>query len=148
MTLKEAIQTQPHQLLFKASLIIGSIAFFFWRYDKRFGNNYADQSELEQFFRLLIGNALLLIPALLIYAVIYYVMHYMDRPTRPQLNLYHGVALVVVFFVQLILGAMILIWDQGGDVGVVHYAMRIASLCVPLLFLYNIGISLARPQKV
>lgn len=149
MSLKKSIGEKPHAILFKFCLVLAVIGGIIWRYDKFVGYSHATQGTVEQFFRLMIGSLIVFVPMLLLYALIYWLMYRFKRPTRPILNFYHLVLLVVFFVIQLFYSSKMLIFDSGSSPlrgSNISYILRISSFAAPALFLYNVVVSLVKPN--
>jgi len=145
------IKNKPHKFLFRISLFFGGIGLAIWQYDRIVGYSFADQGNAEQFFRLIFGSMIVMIPIFLFYALIYWLMYRFKRPTRPHLNAWHIYTLI--FSIILSLGFVSQRWFNNDyninlEKSITDYIMTAISLAVPAIFLYNIIFSLVKPEII
>lgn len=159
------IQEKPYRLYFIFSIFIASTAALIWKYDQLFGYSSTDQGTLEQLLRLFVGGALLLLPQILFYAVVYWCMYFVKKPTVARLNLWHFYLLGTSLCLQFLYGVDSLILDDkylvNADIdylqedsyltsagSIFNLVLILINIVAIVLFVYNIVVSLIRPNSV
>ncbi len=149
--LKGTIMHNPAKAFFVVGAGLSVILFWAWRMDRRLGQggSLADQSDLEQNIRLLLGNLTMMAPNFLIFGLIYWLMYYFKKPTQPTLNFWHFTTKLIIAVVSwyVILTTM----DVSGSVTYSKPNMKLHILGwlsrIPILiFWVNIGVTLFKKK--
>lgn len=100
------IAKKPHKVLFIASALIVSISGLSWKLNI-FSGGSSDKGVLLESLGAILGAGIMTVPFYLIYGVIYFFMHYYNRPTDERLNAYHLLMLLII----LILKSSYYVWE-------------------------------------
>lgn len=145
----ETIRTKPHRFLFQFSLFFALVGSAIWMYDYNFGYDSNRQGDVEQFFRFIFGSMLLHIPKLLLFALIYWLMHHFNKPTQTKLNLWH--IAIVLLGILLSIGSGLISWFDNSSIGYRPSPMRFVSLGLGLIsliiFITNIVLSFKKASS-
>jgi len=151
--MKDLIRNTPHKFFFSIALFFGIIGAAIWKYDVVFDYSYNDQGDIEEFFRLIFGSSLMLVPAFLVMSLIYWLMHLFNRPTRQILNAWH-IYLTILSYV-MIMSSIVVNWyedlhfsDSNFELSFTDYIRYILALLPFVIFIVNIIISLVKPIKL
>jgi hypothetical protein len=139
----------------KAFFVVGAtllvILFWAWRMDRRLGQGrtMADQSDMEQNIRLLLGSLTMMVPNFLLFALIYWLMYYFKKPTHPLLNFWHFTTKLIISVVSLYV--IVTTMDVTGSVSYSEPNMKMEILgwlsFIPILiFWVNIGVTFLKKK--
>lgn len=151
MSITTTLERRPHVLFFFITLAILTLSMALHNYDKEAGYSSEGLSEFEQLVRLFLGMLAMLTPQLLFYVVVYWLMYNFKRPTRPKLNVIHFWGLVFAMICQFGMGVDM--WytkinAYPNETSMIEIFAGVVMVGVVLLFLYNVVISLVKPNVV
>jgi hypothetical protein len=149
--IKGTIMHNPAKAFFVVGAGLSVLLFWAWRMDRRLsqGRTMAEQSDLEQIVRSLLGNLSLIAPSFLLFALIYWLLYYFKKPTQPLLNFWHFTTKLIVAVVSTYVmantmedSARMLYSEPDLKMKILGWASRIPIL----IFWVNIGVTFLKKK--